>query len=165
MTGQERVGPLRGDSRAGAGGVRRGREGGTGAGEEELGTGLGDEYGLGAALGPAVEESGVSNGLGVAAPPPFVPGRAAELARPGPAEGPRMREAAQCGSMCAATLKGKRAGSAPFFPPPLAHVRRILCLLSRDTVIHSRKRTGLHGSLGESGGLYRLLRKNCFVPT
>nr|XP_031362282.1 ubiquitin-conjugating enzyme E2 G1 isoform X2 [Lonchura striata domestica] len=46
--------------------------------------------------------------------------------------------------VCAATLKGKRAGSAPFLPPPLAHVRRILCLLGRDTAIHSRKRTVLH---------------------
>ncbi|XP_023794869.1 ubiquitin-conjugating enzyme E2 G1 isoform X3 [Cyanistes caeruleus] len=52
--------------------------------------------------------------------------------------------------VCAATLKGKRAGSAPFLPPPLAHVRCILCLLSRDTGIYSRESGGLHGTVGES---------------
>ncbi|XP_064250888.1 ubiquitin-conjugating enzyme E2 G1 isoform X1 [Passer domesticus] len=41
--------------------------------------------------------------------------------------------------VCAATLKGKRAGSAPFLPPPLAHVRRILCLLGRVIVLHKGK--------------------------
>lgn len=118
-SGWGRVGPLRGDPRGGAGGVRRGREGGTGAGEEELGTGLGDGQGRGAGPGPAAEGSGVSAGCQPGSvsprPLPLSPGgRAAELARPGPAEGTRMRGAAQCGSMCALPhLKGNEPAALP----------------------------------------------------
>lgn len=168
MTGQQRVRAggsgwdrcrgTRGEGRGGPPGARgRDGRGGGGVGDRAGGrtrpgccgrAGGGGERGV----------NGVSDGLGVAAPPPFVPGRAAELARPGPAEGPRMRGAAQCGSMCALPhLKGNEPAALPSSLPPLAHVRRILCLLGRDTAIHSGKRTGLHGTLGESGRFFRPL--------
>lgn len=74
------------------GGVRRGREGGTGAGEEELGTGLGDGHGPAAAAGPAAEGSGVSPGCQTGSvsprPLPLSPGGRPSWPGPAPPRGP-----------------------------------------------------------------------------
>lgn len=117
----ERAGPAAGGPAGRAGGVRRGREGGTGAGEEELGTGPGDGQGLGAAAGPAAEGSGVSAGcqLGSVSPRPLPlsPGGRPSWPGPAPPRGPACAGRTMRLHVCAATLKGKRAGSAPFLPP------------------------------------------------
>lgn len=120
--GGERVGPLQGDPRGGAGGSAGGQRAGRARGRRSWGPGWGtDTAGV---LRPGRRRRGAGCQRGVRRArcrraPSLCP-RAGGRAGPArPRRGaPHARGRTMRLHVCAATLKGKRAGSAPFLPPP-----------------------------------------------